>query len=702
MPHFAVCRLATGLVVSLAASTALASPREDLVKSFLEQSAFGLPVEIGASAYDPSTQSVVLENVTVGGLQNGLVRFTYPSLTVEDPRRTPEGLFAAHAIHFVEPKIEIKLDMKAWFPDFAKLGESAPAPAGDAAANGAAPDAAAPAEPPAAVPLLVVTADTGLYERPVLPFGSPTMAGDAGSIQRIIAAGRWLQGARIDWSEYNNVKYTVTGLPDGAQTETEYGLIYASGLHDGRIERSGASDMKQTNRTADGTEQTVTVGNTYAVGSDFKAYLDAFDPAAYGDGKGDGRWRTVVADAGYNDLKMEIDGGTLTASNIDVKGFRVRQTPKPALAAVTDLLASPDASKEDPFAFASSFLPNITGLYGVDAVTMADFDVEAPGDVSVKLGSLELDQIDADGLAAFTLRKIDVRAGGEGAGSGTLDLFTVNDVKFGDLASWMSLGKVASDGGTPDSKQIQDAMLNGSPTVSFMELAGLNVETPQGAIGLDSFAMTESDWFKALAQRYDLTFTRASMPVAMVEDPAAKAQLTAMGYDRIVVSGGSTLTWNVQSGDVRAEDVTVKVEDMGRLSMDLHLGNLPLSAFFDNPDQIEQRLQEGTLVDGSVTFGDAGLVEKAFEVQAKQMNQDPAMFRQNFAAAMPLMLGFLDDKRIQDKFAAVLKTFFETPQSISLSVKPAAPLPFSILDQMQAEAPGTILDLLKVDVVANQ
>ncbi len=174
-----------------------------------------------------------------------------------------------------------------------------------------------------------------------------------------------------------------------------------------------------------------------------------------------------------------------------------------------------------------------------------------------------------------------------------------------------------------------------------------------------------------------------------------------MGYEQLSISGASTLTWDVEKGDVALEDLTVKVADMGVLSADVRLGNLPLAAFLD-PLTAEARLQEGTVVDGSITFGNAGIVEKVFEVQAKAMNQKPDDFRRSFGDAMPLMLGFLDDKRIQDKFASVLKTFFNDPKSVTLSVKPQAPVPFSVLQTMETDAPGTVLDLLKVEATANE
>jgi len=502
---------------------------------------------------------------------------------------------------------------------------------------------------------------------------------------------------RIDWGEYTNAAYETTD-PAGRTTKVSYGNLYVSGMHDGRIERSGASGIEEIIPT-DGTEAKMAIGGMTSLGTDLGAYLDVLDPAAYVDGKGDGRWRTMLAEGSYRDIRLELDGGVVAIGDVSVTGARVRQTPKPLVAVFERLFADPKLADRDPLAFATEVLPGIFGLSGVDQFKISDLSIDAPDDMTFRLGEIAVNQADSDGIGSITLRNGELKAGT--AGSGSLNLITLNNLKFGSLAPLLGLANAAESGDGPSPQAVMDAVLDGSPTLDFFELAGLAVETPQGNFGLDSFAVTEGDWYKALARRYDLSFSRAFLPVSMIDDADAKEQLTAMGYDQLAVSGAATVTWDVDKGDIHLEDATVEVADMGVLSTDLHLGNLPLSIFLD-PATVEARMQEGTLVGGSIGFGNAGVVERAFKVQAEKLNQKPEDFRKSVGDAMPLMLGFLDDQRIQQKFADVLKTFLNDPKSIVLTLAPAAPLPFSALSAIQNEAPGEVLDLLKVDVKANE
>ncbi|BBE70654.1 hypothetical protein [Oharaeibacter diazotrophicus] len=718
MTSSAKVRLAAGLFFALHASTALAGPRADLVRDWLTASSFGLPVTIGAVREEPRSQSVVLENVVIGDLEKDFVTIVYPTLTVEDPRRTPTGDFAAHAIRIAGMKADVRLDMEHWVPDLAALskandegsdpmvpdgGQTEDDAAGGNAAdgNGATADGATPDEPATAekppVARLSFQAETFVVERFVSPFASPTFDAKASSFDKAIAIARWSTRIRTDWAEYTNADYDTTDAAGGT-TKVSYGSIYLSGMHDGRIERSGAKSIEET-IAANGTDAKVTIGETSTRGADIGAYLDAFDPAAYVDGKGDGRWHTLVAEAGYRDIRVEFDGGVLAVGDVTTTGARIRQTPKPAMAIFQALFADPKLPERDPLAFARDVLPNVTGLFGFDQVKVTDISVDAPDDITFRLGEIAVDQADADGIGAITFRNGELKAGE--AGSGSLNLVTLGNLKFGSLGALLSLADASKTAEGPSPQAMMDAVLDGSPTLDFLEVAGLAIETPQGNLGLDSFAITEGDWYKALARRYDLSFSRAFLPVAMITDPDAKEQLTAMGYDQVAVSGAATMTWDTDKGDVHLEDATVKVADMGVLSGDVHLGNLPLSIFLD-PATIEARMQEGTLVSGSIGFGNAGVVERAFEVQAKKLNQKPDDFRKSVGDAMPLMLGFLDDQRIQQKFADVLKTFLNDPQSIVLTLAPTAPLPFSALAAIQTEAPGEVLDLLKVDVKANE
>ena len=174
-----------------------------------------------------------------------------------------------------------------------------------------------------------------------------------------------------------------------------------------------------------------------------------------------------------------------------------------------------------------------------------------------------------------------------------------------------------------------------------------------------------------------------------------------MGYDELSLSAGMTVSWNTDTGAVRLEDLTVKARDMGSVSMAVELGNLPLS-IFDKPADLDKRAQDGTLVSASFSYGNAGIVEKAFDAQAKKLKQDGDTFRKNTAGAVPLFLSFLNDKAVQKQFEGPVKAFLNDPKSVVVSLQPKAPVPFSVLEAFKPENPAEAFKLLGLDIRANQ
>lgn len=668
-------------VVLFAGQAFAATPQEDLVDRWLKSLTFGYAHKVGASSFDPATQSVVLDSVTIGDYARDGFTVSLGQLTVEDPRLTAGGLFAAHAVRANSPDVRIRMDLEAWFPALVEQMRKD--------------------EPTKPIPEADITfkADSLLYERLEAPLDAPAVADGADLVTRYLAVARHWIALRADWFEVNQLTTAISGPPEMNSTSS-YGLIYAAGFHDGRIERMGGSDVVQTSPLDGGGELTMKLGSMVMLGIDSNVLLHVLDPAEYVGGKGDGIWRKAVLEQSFQDIRYEFPGGTATIAEIAVDGVRVRQTPRPPLDFVVKILADPQAIERDGLAFMRDYFPSLLGYYGVDSVAVDSIKVEVPEEkVTVDIGEIAVRDVDSDRMGAFTVRNVAVEAGP--AGSGKLDLFTLNDLRWGSLGVWMAIGEATESGGEPSPELIREAMLEGVPALGFYELGGLSVTMPEGTVGLDALAVTQSDFLKMFPRRYDITFTRASMPVSLITDPSARDPLVKMGYESLVLSGGMTFSWDTEKGDLRFDDVTLKAVDMGTLSADVHLGNLPLS-IFDDPAAMEQRLLDGTLVSAGLTFGNQSIVERTFEMQAKEMNQKPEEFRKNFAAAMPFMLGFLEDKPLQERFAGVLQTFFDDPKSLVFTIRPKAPLPLSMLEGSGNQKPGAIMDLLGLEAAANR
>ncbi len=733
--------LATAAILA-AAPAAAATAREDLVREFLEGYSFGLEVQIGESRWEPEGRTVVLEAVTIGQPGDPLT-LTFNELAFFDPRRTHDGLFAADAVRGSGVAWTVRVDPEAWFPALAgpeapteagdpeagdpsgsdatdddSAGPAAPGQSAEGGADNAAPgEAAGPPDEEAPAtggegaddgldieaafsgPFEVIGGAEGfLYERVEFPFAAPDFAA-TDLVANLGAYFDWTLLHRFDWFEITNARLETVGLPDG-NSRSSYGLAYMAGLHDGRLERSGASDIEQT-VSAEGREQTTRIASAYTVGVDLRAIFDAIDPRRYENGVGDGRWRTGVLQVGYNNMTVEVPEGTVSIVNLEANGVRVRQTAKPILSLYATLFSNPTVIEDDPATFLRDLMPAAFGFYGVDFVQMNGFEFTSPTGARFAIGQFDLNGADSDAVGAVTLREIQLDTGM--FGSGSLELLTFNNIRFGSLAAWIDFAMAAAEEEEPPPQAIIEAVMDGMPTLDFFEMAGLTIETPTGTVGLDSLAMTSSDYLRQIAQRSDTTLTRLAIPVSLIPDPEGRAPLERMGYDRIVLSGAASIHFDMESGHFRLLDATLEAEEMGILGASLHVSNLPLEALLADPETAEERMKEATFVGASVSFGNQSIVERAFRMQAEDMNQDPETFRRNTAGAIPLMLGFLGDPELQRSFAEPIADFLKDPKSLTLVAEPVAPVPLGALEGIdQGMPPGEVIRLLGVRLLANE
>ncbi|HUG61520.1 MAG TPA: hypothetical protein VMP03_06725, partial [Methylomirabilota bacterium] len=230
--------IAASAILAFSSPSSAASPQEDLVRAWLEGSSFGLAVDIGSSRFDPASQSVVLDGVTIGGPDDVLTA-GFETLTVEDPRRTPGGMFAAHSIRGSAMDWVVRVDPERWFPELVEAIEDDQDPSDevldggdetpdgeDGAADGDANDSGVTVQTTVSPPFTAhFRADTILYERAVLPMTAPTFADDASIVARYFEIVRWYMPTRVDWVELNGVELATAGLPDG-NGATTYGRLY--------------------------------------------------------------------------------------------------------------------------------------------------------------------------------------------------------------------------------------------------------------------------------------------------------------------------------------------------------------------------------------------------------------------------------------------------------------------------------------------
>ncbi|MGX1097865.1 hypothetical protein [Amorphus sp. MBR-141] len=341
---------------------------------------------------------------------------------------------------------------------------------------------------------------------------------------------------------------------------------------------------------------------------------------------------------------------------------------------------------------------------------------------------------------------------GDVAASGST--VTISDIKVGytgDAGSGTALlgttaianGRVADGVLTADSLSIEDVTMDEVDSQSKLTVASIVVnkpeipiERPATASGepssslsdyqdaeLTKLVFTDENGSELPVERALLAVTRridgdprggtiklenAVMETATIEDEETRKRLTDLGYSEIVVDLAAEGDWNSDDGTATLKQLEVSAKDMGTLKMSgQFLGLTPevVAALQQDDNDFSQLMQtmQGVSVAGlTIRYDDASLAGRAMELTAKDQSVTKPELIDTLNMQVSQMLAMLENKGFEEKVSAAVKMFLNDPQSLEITAKPAAPVPFAQIVGTVMMAPQTLPNVLSVGVAANE
>jgi hypothetical protein len=317
-----------------------------------------------------------------------------------------------------------------------------------------------------------------------------------------------------------------------------------------------------------------------------------------------------------------------------------------------------------------------------------------------------------------------VFTGVEESGEGS---YFVNLVEFDDV-------DVASDG-----KRI---------SVADIQLNGLIVSTDPGAVplpglipvesfstgnirveenGAQIFAMSgivsENDYSDDYSsQRLEMNGSGLSIDVSRVRDAKIRDAFAGMGYQNLTGSFRMKAGWEAEGGKLDISEYSLALDDVGRLALSLEISGYTTEVMqamqqaqelaAANPDsQSAQQglgfamlglMQQMNFVNASIRFEDQSLTGRALSYTGKQQGITGEQMGQAMKGMLPLMLGQLGIPALQQQISAAANIYLDNPGSITVSARPANPVSLPVIMGAGMGDPRTLVDLLNVEVTANQ
>jgi hypothetical protein len=414
---------------------------------------------------------------------------------------------------------------------------------------------------------------------------------------------------------------------------------------------------------------------------DLNAFLAVYDPDNYANGVGDGMWRPAIGQTVYRELIAAIPGVVFTMQEATVQGLRLRQ-PDDGIAAPADsssAAAAGNGETFDPLALLST--------YGIDALTLRDMEVRAPGIDEMRLARLSISDFSTDMLGEMALDGLALAVPDAGA-------VRVGRFAFGGLVPPAREALFAALAAQESGDRIDIPSI--IPMFGFVEATGVDV----AVVGLpetrlERLRLDLGDYVGPVPTTVAVDIAGADLDSSLVVEPRARGFLDDFGYDRVVLDTAFQARW-ARDGTIVFDGFSFAMKDVAALSGDLVFAGIAPTEFWKLGDPAE--LEKLELVRGSLTATDATLVASALTQRAEQLDVDPAEFRDQFVIGLPFMLTFLGDPKLQAQLAPVLQAFIRTAGgSITMSSNPSTPLPLAQLFGIATQAPFELLKALQAE-----
>jgi hypothetical protein len=281
------------------------------------------------------------------------------------------------------------------------------------------------------------------------------------------------------------------------------------------------------------------------------------------------------------------------------------------------------------------------------------------------------------------------------------------DMPEGRAEGWYIKG--AGENATPE-----DALRAAMNVAKKMSSGKLTVQAMGQTITSDGY---ESTW-DGDPQTGAGTFTTKLSNVVIPESALAMADpsgmLKQLGYSGLAFDLMGDGKVDIGDGKLgMAMNFGYVAKDMGALKVSFDAGEIPLSLYAElqkaqtvgkepNVSAMMPDLQGITISGFSLRFEDNSITKKVLPLAAAAMGMpSPDAFAANAGAMVQMSLVQLNNQAFTEQVTGAVNAFLKDPKSITISVKPPAPLKVQELMMLNPANPGEAIGKLGITVTAN-
>jgi hypothetical protein len=358
----------------------------------------------------------------------------------------------------------------------------------------------------------------------------------------------------------------------------------------------------------------------------------------------------------------------------------------------TTAFAAPDATK-----IANSVVAALQAKGGAKA----SFDSASANGDDVVITNLKVSREGSDATVPSVViaSPVERTPGGFTAASISFDNGKIVDGE--QTISWKT--GISKDAVVPDPTEVHSTAK--ITPFSHFEIDGISVAAPNAPdpVTVDSFAVDLGNVVDGAPNEGKLTVAGINVPGSVLKAAGqGSSTLTDLGYDSLSLNVGVAGSYDAAKSALTINGITLDGKDMGKLSISGTFGGVPREKL-QNADQLHELAPTATLEVAEVRFDDAGLTNRALDMQAKQLGAK----REDLAAMVPgfLPLAFsqvnITDEAFQSEVSAAVSAYLKDPKSITVKFAPATPVLLTEVGKTALASPNGVLKLLGIGVAAN-
>jgi hypothetical protein len=254
------------------------------------------------------------------------------------------------------------------------------------------------------------------------------------------------------------------------------------------------------------------------------------------------------------------------------------------------------------------------------------------------------------------------------------------------------------------------------------ELASMSVKVgDKTAFSMQNFSVEVTPPEDGEAMEFSGKAEKFTGDLSLVEDPQSREVINALGYQTISGSIEVEGSWQPSDGQMTLSQYDIKVDDAGTFGMTFNVGGYTMD-FVKQLQEMQKKmaekpegadnsaegmamlglLQQLTFHGASIRFDDDSLTNKVLEYVAKQQGMTAKDIANQAKAIVPFGMAQLNNPELTAQVTAAVSKFLDDPQSIEISAKPGAPVPFALIMANGMSNPLELPKTLGVSVTANE